>query len=80
MRNWTNRTGDRDKIFWRGYVLESHAGRRILFPGDMAWFDDLSTIGDDYDPFDVAAIPIGASTNQEGLWSLVISMWKKPSK
>jgi N-acyl-phosphatidylethanolamine-hydrolysing phospholipase D len=60
MRHWTNRTGDRDKTLWCGYVLESHAGKRILFPGDTAWFDGLSTIGDDYGPFDVAAIPIGA--------------------
>jgi L-ascorbate metabolism protein UlaG (beta-lactamase superfamily) len=34
--------------------------KKVLFPGDTAWFDDLAEIGTTYGPFDVAAIPIGA--------------------
>lgn len=33
---------------------------RLLFTGDTAWFDDLASIGEQYGPFDMAAIPIGA--------------------
>ena len=62
MKHWSNRIGDRDKTLWCGYVLEhSLGGNKFLFPGDTAWFDGLSDcIGDQYGPFDMAAIPIGA--------------------
>lgn len=59
MRHWSNRVGDRDKTLWCGYSIESPESR-FLFPGDTAWFDDLTSIGKQYGPFDVAAIPIGA--------------------
>ena len=59
MRHWTNRTGDRDKTLWCGFALQSKSSK-ILIPGDTAWFDGLKTVGDDYGPFDVATLPIGA--------------------
>lgn len=59
MRHWSNRIGDRDKTLWCGYAIRA-GDDRFLFPGDTAWFDDLTSIGEDYGPFNVAAIPIGA--------------------
>lgn len=59
MKHWSNRTGDRDKTLWCGYVLES-SSNKFLFPGDTAWFDGLYDVGKQYGPFDMAAIPIGA--------------------
>jgi len=59
MRHWSNRVGDRDKSLWCGYSV-STANKRFLFPGDTAWFDELSNVGKQYGPFDLAAIPIGA--------------------
>jgi N-acyl-phosphatidylethanolamine-hydrolysing phospholipase D len=59
MRHWTNRTGDRDKTLWCGFALRSKS-LNILVPGDTAWFDGLETVGAQYGPFDVAALPIGA--------------------
>ena len=59
MRHWSNRVGDRDKTLWCGYSVVT-PNKRFLFPGDTAWFDELSEIGKQYGPFDLAAIPIGA--------------------
>jgi N-acyl-phosphatidylethanolamine-hydrolysing phospholipase D len=59
MRHWSNRVGDRDKTLWCGYSIEAPESR-FLFTGDTAWFDDLVSIGEQYGPFDLAAIPIGA--------------------
>ena len=75
MRHWTSRVGaDRDKTLWCGYSVvtepESDAAakmtRKLLFPGDTAWFDGLDhLVGQVYGPFDVAAIPIGAYEPRE---------------
>lgn len=81
MRHWTSRVGaDRDKTLWCGYSLVTYATantnnkesskgqqqqRKILFPGDTAWFDHLDDVGKRYGPFDVAAIPIGAYAPRE---------------
>jgi N-acyl-phosphatidylethanolamine-hydrolysing phospholipase D len=59
MRHWSNRVGDRDKTLWCGYCIEA-PDSRFLFTGDTAWFDDVISIGEQYGPFDLAAIPIGA--------------------
>lgn len=59
MRHWSNRVGDRDQTLWCGYSIASQH-QKFLFPGDTAWFDDLALIGEQYGPFDAAAIPIGA--------------------
>jgi N-acyl-phosphatidylethanolamine-hydrolysing phospholipase D len=60
MKHWSNRVGDRDKTLWCGYVVQSKSSK-FLFPGDTAWFDGLADIvGEQYGPFDMAAIPIGA--------------------
>jgi len=60
-RHWSNRVGDRDRSLWCGYAVESiETKKRFFYPGDTAWFDDLTEIGKKYGPFDVAAIPIGA--------------------
>jgi N-acyl-phosphatidylethanolamine-hydrolysing phospholipase D len=74
MRHWSNRIGiDRDQTLWCGYVVEGKdtntislntsgikKTQKFLFPGDTAWFDGLYDIGDQYGPFDLATIPIGA--------------------
>jgi N-acyl-phosphatidylethanolamine-hydrolysing phospholipase D len=66
MRHWGSRYGiDRDTTLWCGYSLATQSARqmpkRILFPGDTAWFDDMDKlVGEPYGPHDVAAIPIGA--------------------
>jgi N-acyl-phosphatidylethanolamine-hydrolysing phospholipase D len=62
MRHWTNRSGDRDETLWCGYSETSrNNGKKFLFPGDTAWFEELGReVGERYGPFDVAAIPIGA--------------------
>lgn len=65
MRHWTNRTGDRDKTLWCGFALQSSKSVKVLFPGDTAWFDGLEAIGQEYGPFHVAAIPIGAYEPRE---------------
>jgi N-acyl-phosphatidylethanolamine-hydrolysing phospholipase D len=59
MRHWSNRVGDRDKTLWCGYSIEAPESR-FLFTGDTAWYDDIVKIGEQYGPFDLAAIPIGA--------------------
>lgn len=65
MRHWSSRVGmDRDKTLWCGYSITAGSSK-FLFSGDTAWFDDLHKIGQDYGPFDVAAIPIGAYSPRE---------------
>lgn len=69
MRHWSNRAGDRDKTLWCGYSIQAmHDGgttKRVLFPGDTAWFDKLEDLGRRYGPFDVAALPVGAYEPRE---------------
>lgn len=64
MRHWGSRYGlDRDTTLWCGYSLATleEKPKKILFPGDTAWFDDMEQlVGVPYGPHDVAAIPIGA--------------------
>lgn len=64
-RHWTNRTGDRDQTLWCGYSIENESNKKFLFPGDTAWFDGLHQLGEQYGPWDVAAIPIGAYEPRE---------------
>jgi len=46
--------------------VQQQQQKKILFPGDTAWFDGLDElVGQRYGPFDVAAIPIGAYEPRE---------------
>lgn len=73
MRHWGSRFGvDRDRTLWCGYSLAtlpsdaSSQSKKILFPGDTAWYDDMENrVGIPYGPHDVAAIPIGAYEPRE---------------
>ena len=79
VHHWSSRIGaDRDKTLWCGYSIVTQPSpssleqrqpqkpRKILFPGDTAWFDGLDElVGQAYGPFDVAAIPIGAYEPRE---------------
>ena len=64
MRHWGSRYGiDRDTTLWCGFSLRTldDVPKKILFPGDTAWFDEMEQlVGIPYGPHDVAAIPIGA--------------------
>lgn len=73
MRHWSSRYGvDRDRTLWCGYSLATQPddanakSKKILFPGDTAWFDCMEDlVGIPYGPHDVAAIPIGAYEPRE---------------
>lgn len=73
---------DRDKTLWCGFsiatlpssaVMEDNnynssafQSKKVLFPGDTAWFDSMEDlVGIPYGPHDVAAIPIGAYAPRE---------------
>lgn len=67
MLHWSSRMGwDRDETLWCGFAITStkkqheHVRKKVLFPGDTGWFEELNDIGERYGPFDLAAIPIGA--------------------
>jgi L-ascorbate metabolism protein UlaG (beta-lactamase superfamily) len=64
MLHWSSRMGwDRDETLWCGFGITSkkHGDvKKVLFPGDTGWFEGLKDIGEQYGPFDLAAIPIGA--------------------
>jgi N-acyl-phosphatidylethanolamine-hydrolysing phospholipase D len=67
---------DRDKTLWCGFKVATatanstsnatattdaiNATKTFLFSGDTGFFDGLYEIGENYGPFDMAAIPIGA--------------------
>ena len=68
MQHWSNRYGfDRDKTLWCGYAVtvvhdnkegkEEKKGGNYLFTGDTGLFDAAAQIGEQYGPFDLAAIP-----------------------
>lgn len=60
MRHWSNRYGyDRDQTLWCGYSIQS-AGKKFMFAGDTAYFDEMQALGDQYGPWDAGALPIGA--------------------
>ena len=66
MQHWSSRKGwDRDRTLWCGYVLEEENSGRAIFAGDTGWFDGVQLIGEEYGPFDLALLPIGAYTPQE---------------
>lgn len=69
MQHWSNRRGyDRDKTLWCGYAVkvvhdneeQKKSGANFLFTGDTGLFAGAAQIGEQYGPFDLAAIPIGA--------------------
>jgi N-acyl-phosphatidylethanolamine-hydrolysing phospholipase D len=61
-------TSDRNKTLWASWVIES-SQKRILFIGDTAYSKTIfNLVGDKYDSFDFAILPIGAYEPRELLW------------
>jgi N-acyl-phosphatidylethanolamine-hydrolysing phospholipase D len=61
-------TSDRNKTLWASWVIES-SKKRILFIGDTAYSETIfNLVGDKYDSFDFAILPIGAYEPRELLW------------
>lgn len=61
-------TSDRNKTLWASWVIES-SQKRILFIGDTAYSETIfNLVGDKYDSFDFAILPIGAYEPRELLW------------
>lgn len=59
-QHFSGRTAfDRNKSLWCSWVLRGKS-KNLYFAGDSGYFSGFQTIGEQYGPFDVAAIPIGA--------------------
>lgn len=50
---------DRNESLWASYVVQ-HAGFKFIFIGDTGYSQDFAALGEKYNGFDWAAIPIGA--------------------
>ena len=50
---------DRNESLWASYVMQ-HGEFRFIFIGDTGYSRDFAALGDKYNGFDWAAIPIGA--------------------
>ena len=60
VQHWSARgMWDRNKILWAGWVLE-HPKFRFFFAGDTGYSKDFIDLGEKFEGFDLAAIPIGA--------------------
>ena len=60
VQHWSGRsTWDRNQALWAGWVLE-HPKFRFFFAGDTGYSKDFIDIGNQFEGFDLAAIPIGA--------------------
>jgi N-acyl-phosphatidylethanolamine-hydrolysing phospholipase D len=61
-------TSDHNETLWASWVIESFQ-KRILFIGDTGYSETIfNFIGDKYDSFDFAILPIGAYEPRELLW------------
>ena len=61
-------TSDHNQTLWASWVIESFQ-KRILFIGDTGYSKKIFTsIGEKYDSFDFAILPIGAYEPRELLW------------
>ncbi len=60
VQHWSKRTlFDAFERLWSSWVIESKA-HKIFFAGDTGYADHFTQIGQQYGPFDLALIPIGA--------------------
>lgn len=50
---------DRDRTLWCGWSLQSSSAK-VLFAGDSALHPEYGRVAEQYGPFDVVAVPIGA--------------------
>lgn len=50
---------DQNRTQWAGYALVG-PDARVMFSGDTGLFDDMTTIGERYGPFDAVMIEVGA--------------------
>ncbi|GIU18054.1 hypothetical protein TUM4261_38390 [Shewanella sp. c952] len=61
-------TSDHNETLWASWVIESFQ-KRILYIGDTGYSDTIfNYIGDKYNSFDFAILPIGAYEPRELLW------------
>jgi N-acyl-phosphatidylethanolamine-hydrolysing phospholipase D len=59
-KHWTSRTPfDRNSCLWGSYIVKANSSK-FFFTGDTAYCETFKLIGENYGPFDFAAIPIGA--------------------
>lgn len=60
-QHWSSRQGNRDKnkSLWCGWAVLGSA-QKFWFAGDTGYCDTFKEIGQQYGPFDLSAIPIGA--------------------
>ena len=60
VQHWSKRTlFDANERLWVSWVIEAN-DHRIYFAGDTGYADHFKQIGDKYDRFDLALLPIGA--------------------
>ena len=60
VQHWSGRSIlDRNQVLWAGWVLE-HPKLRFFFVGDTGYSKDFIDLGNKFEGFDLAAIPIGA--------------------
>ena len=61
VQHWSSRQGNRDKTksLWCGWAVLGSA-QKFWFAGDTGYCDTFKEIGQQYGPFDLSAIPIGA--------------------
>lgn len=61
-------TSDHNETLWASWVIES-SQKRILFIGDTGYSETIfNLVGDKYDSFDFAILPIGAYEPRELMW------------
>ena len=59
-KHWTARTFfDRNTCLWGGFSVHGSQSK-FFFSGDTAYSTVFKTIGENFGPFDIAAVPIGA--------------------
>lgn len=63
-RHFTNRgVLDRNKSLWASFVIQNDT-KKVFFCGDSGFFPGFKDIGDQYGPFDITMIGIGAYNEQ----------------
>ena len=67
--HWSRRLGQKyNSSLWNGYLI-NYRNKKIYFTGDTAFGSIFSEIGNNYGPFDLTIVPIGAYEPREMMQS-----------
>lgn len=59
--HWSKRKiYEKNTRLWGGFIIKTPKGQKIFYPGDTAYCEIFSEIGNKFGPFDLAILPIGA--------------------